>query len=250
VGRQALRGWTALPAVLLSLYLAALAPVQASGSCAPAADAPCKVRPDAATLGSFEAVPDSGSVTLVWETAAETNEAGFVIFRRHVRTGLTERLNRFLIPAQGTSSRGASYAFIDMTALNGVEYEYALEGWSLDGRNEIHPSARSVPNPVNPALKLTAPAYNESAGSIVRFEWVTPGRLRFTVEVSSDGDFSRPGTLELGAGVRTYRVTTSREMARIRSMGDTEGGIYWRVTGRDALGTTFRSQTLFLEIVP
>lgn len=260
VARRAWRRWTVLSSILSFLSLAGLVPADAFQGCAPALNesrraaqttrpnVPCWLEPTAAAIGSFEAVADTGVVTLLWETASETNEAGFTILRRHVRTGRTERLNRFLIPAQGTPSRGASYAFVDTTPMNGVEYEYTLEEWTRHDDIQLHPARRVVPNPVNPTLRLVSPAYNEAARSTVRFEWQVPGRMRFTLQLSPEASFSGPATLHLGAGVRTYRALTSREMSQIRSMADGgEGGIYWRVTGKDARGMIFESQTHFLE---
>ena len=72
------------------------------------------------------------SITIRWETASESNAAGFYVSRSHSATGTFSRLNDALIPAKGNAFTGASYAFIDPSVVPGTTYYYLLEEVELD----------------------------------------------------------------------------------------------------------------------
>ena len=212
---------------------------------------PCEGKPLVVTLNSFAVDADSGKVTLTWETASEIDNAGFALLRKQVRSGKVERLNNYLIPAQGSEFSGSAYAFVDTTAQDGVEYMYSLEDWDLSGVNTIHPPRRAVPNPKSPLFSLTSPAYNEKAAARVRLSWQAPGRMKYMVEVSSDPAFPATGTMKVSSGSRTARELTAREMDQLRKLAELgDGGVYWRVTGNDGRGAESLSQTHFLEVIP
>ncbi len=202
------------------------------------------------TLASFDALPGPSSVTLLWETASEVDNAGFAILRRDVRTRTVERLNPTLIPPQGSPVSGASYAFVDTTALDGKKYLYSLEDWDIYSVNNIHPPKQAVPNAPYPPIRLLKPGYEEKAGSVVRLQWEVDGRRRSIVEISGDATFPPDGTMTIHVGSRTARTLTSRELSEVKAMADAgeEGGVYWRVSGRHATSDLERSQTFFLMV--
>lgn len=82
---------------------------------------PTPVPPTAANVLDFAASQDlSGRVTLTWATAAESDVAGFDVYRAEglpSRSGaVAERwvkANAALIPAQGAAAGGASYRYVD-----------------------------------------------------------------------------------------------------------------------------------------
>ena len=78
-------------------------------------------------LISFTAAPRGDSILLTWETAAEIDNAGFVIYRAITGTTNYAQISG-LIPAEGSSTTGASYSFLDHTAKPGKSYDY----WLLD----------------------------------------------------------------------------------------------------------------------
>jgi len=202
------------------------------------------------SLADFRVVPASGSVTVLWDTASETDTAGFAVIRRNVRTRETERLNTFLVPSQGSPVSGASYAFVDTTAVDGVKYLYQLEDWDFSSVNTLHPPASAVPNPQAPRISLVSPFYESSAGHVVTFTWTADARRRGTLEISPDPAFESGSSLRIHTGTRNTRTLTSRELGMVRAMAEESGesGVYWRVTGQDARGALERSQTFFLTV--
>ncbi|MEI6125489.1 MAG: VCBS repeat-containing protein [Pseudomonadota bacterium] len=101
--------------------------------------------PTLITLNSFEAVPSSNKVTLKWTTASEISNAGFNIYRAVSADGPYEKVNAELIPAQGSSTQGASYAFIDKDAKNRTAYFYKLEDIDLSGASTLHGPEKALP---------------------------------------------------------------------------------------------------------
>src|SRR5262245_10411652 len=53
------------------------------------------------------------TVTLVWETATEVDNAGFNLYRATTEGGPYTKINSALIPAQGDPVAGASYNYVD-----------------------------------------------------------------------------------------------------------------------------------------
>ena len=79
------------------------------------------------TLSDFEAHIDKGRVLISWETASETNNTAFIIYRND------EILTR--IEGAGTTSETQSYTYIDEMVVPGVEYTYVLA--DVDHANNI-----------------------------------------------------------------------------------------------------------------
>ncbi|MCC6454682.1 MAG: DUF11 domain-containing protein [Caldilineaceae bacterium] len=93
--------------------------------------------PTVVTLASFAAVRRSdGTVTLFWRTAAETDNAGFNLYRSPLRDGLYVKVNDSLIAGQGTGS-GSSYHYVDEGATSGSLY-YKLEDVDTSGVKTLH----------------------------------------------------------------------------------------------------------------
>ena len=211
---------------------------------------PCGPGDLVVSLASFRAIPGQGNVMLAWDTASEIDTAGFAIIRRNPRNQTVERLNSTLIPSQGSPVSGASYAFVDASAVDGVKYHYQLEDWDLSNVNTLHPPELAIPNPRSPRINLVAPAYEDVAGRRVRFEWTSDARRRGMIEISADPLFQADATLRVRTGVRQERTLTSSEMGIVRGMAHAGGeeGVYWRVTGQDGSGARERSQTFFLTV--
>jgi hypothetical protein len=90
------------------------------------------------TLSSFTATPKAGRVIIQWITEAETDNAGFNIYRAESENGEYTKLNASLIPAEGSSTQGASYDFTDNNVLNRKTYYYKLEDIDLSGTSTMH----------------------------------------------------------------------------------------------------------------
>ena len=95
--------------------------------------------PTAVKLTSFAAAPAPGGILLTWETASEFNNAGFNLYRSTTAEALGMQLNEALLPSKAPGGDGgASYDFLDATALPGTAYYYTLEDVDLSGNRTTH----------------------------------------------------------------------------------------------------------------
>ncbi|MCX5885808.1 MAG: hypothetical protein NT096_07860 [Proteobacteria bacterium] len=94
--------------------------------------------PTLITLSSFTATPSHRKVILEWTTESEVNNAGFNIFRAESEGGEYVKINPALIPAQGTSTSGASYQYVDEGVKVHKTYYYKLEDIDLNGKSMMH----------------------------------------------------------------------------------------------------------------
>jgi len=101
--------------------------------------------PTVISLVDFNAIPSNRMVTLVWSTESEIENVGFKIYRSESVNGEYLKLNESLIPAQGTSTQGASYEFVDNNVQNRKTYYYKLEDIDLNGVSTIHEAVKAVP---------------------------------------------------------------------------------------------------------
>jgi len=102
-------------------------------------------------LTSFTAVAGEGEVTLRWNTASETNNDHFTIYKRTVGESNFTRLAD--IPGNGTTSQPNDYIYIDRSVLNGVTYQYQLADVDINGAETIHDLIVSA----TPNLRVTVP---------------------------------------------------------------------------------------------
>jgi hypothetical protein len=96
-------------------------------------------------LASFTATPKSNEVILEWSTESETDNAGFNIYRSESENGQYTKINDTLIPAQGSSTQGASYEFTDKDVQNRKTYYYKLEDIDLNGTSTMHGPVSATP---------------------------------------------------------------------------------------------------------
>jgi hypothetical protein len=89
-------------------------------------------------LIDFNAIPGNRIVTLAWSTAGEIDNAGFNLYRSESKDGEYIKINDALIVAQGTSTQGASYEFVDNEVQNRKPYYYKLEDIDLNGQSTMH----------------------------------------------------------------------------------------------------------------
>jgi hypothetical protein len=94
-------------------------------------------------------------VTLLWETAAEIDTAGFNVLRSESEEGEFGKINAELIPAKGGPTQGAAYSYVDNGVQTGVTYWYKLQDVDTTGESYIH----------DPVLSVTPAADGWGAGS-------------------------------------------------------------------------------------
>lgn len=116
-----------------------------------------------------ELVSFSSSVTpyegvhLEWETANESNNAGFNVLRSLKETGDYVKINEELIPAR----QDGLYDYLDSDIAAGYSYYYKVEDVSKDGSKTVHGPvkaeapvpkeyklAQNYPNPFNPSTTI------------------------------------------------------------------------------------------------
>lgn len=83
------------------------------------------------TLVDLNAMVKENSVLLTWQTASETNNAGFEVQRRKEGTLLFEKTG--WINGQGDSQETLNYAWEDATVEKGITYYYRLMQVDFDG---------------------------------------------------------------------------------------------------------------------
>jgi hypothetical protein len=96
-------------------------------------------------LSSFSATPKFGKVIVQWSTESETDNADFNIYRSESETGNYTKINPALIPAQGSSTQGASYEFTDNNVQNRKTYWYKLEDIDFSGVATMHGPVSATP---------------------------------------------------------------------------------------------------------
>ncbi len=94
-------------------------------------------------LASFKAMAGvDGIVKVTWRTATETDNAGFHLWRSHLKDGNYTRLTEKIIPAEGTPFEGARYRFEDLTTRHEKIYFYKLEDMDFEGKSTFHGPVR------------------------------------------------------------------------------------------------------------
>jgi len=88
-------------------------------------------------LSYFNSISLNGQVKLTWETASEIDNAGFNLYRSETDNGEYAKINGSLIPAEGSSTQGTAYEFVDTGVQNGKTYYYKLESINLSGNSEL-----------------------------------------------------------------------------------------------------------------
>ena len=90
-------------------------------------------------LESFEAHARGNNMVLTWETGAEIDNAGFLIYRFDGNE--RKQISRF-IEAEGSPTAGASYRFVDSNVRPGVTYQYWLVDIDTNGTWTAHGPVR------------------------------------------------------------------------------------------------------------
>jgi hypothetical protein len=104
-------------------------------------------------LSSFTATPKAGKDILQWSTESEIDNAGFNLYRSESKDGEYTKINTSLIPAEGFSTQGASYEFIDNNVQNRKAYYYKLEDIDLNGQSTMHGPVSATPRLIYGVVK-------------------------------------------------------------------------------------------------
>jgi len=114
-------------------------------------------------LALFTGKATKGSIELNWETASESGNAGFNIYRSRFQDSGFEKINAKLIP----SSDNQQYEYKDRNVGSGTSYYYKLESVNILGVTEQYEVLQvtalipkefvlyqNYPNPFNPYTKI------------------------------------------------------------------------------------------------
>ena len=178
---------------------------------------------------------------LSWETGSETDNAGFHIHRSLRLRGDYAQITSGLIPAEGSPSEGAKYAYVDREVEPGTSYFYKLEDVDNSGAGTLHGpvSARTATPPitlVSPADSIALPRTSPT------FKWKAAGLKQYQIQFSQNASFTgqklTPFKVISGSG---YRPTAFEWKAVTAYMGKSNT-VYWRVTGKNSGGKTVASE--------
>ena len=78
-------------------------------------------------LTYFRAQPTPQGILLLWKTESEIHTEGFNLYRKLTGENEYTKINQSLIPAQGSSTSGSDYSFLDLTPQKSATWEYLLE---------------------------------------------------------------------------------------------------------------------------
>jgi len=110
-------------------------------------------------LTSFSVNGCGGGVQLEWQTASETENLGFGIFRADAQDGDYSQINASLIPGAGTYSSAHTYRYLDNTAKAGETYYYKLADVDYNGRITLYgPVKIAVEGPAEYSLQQNYPS--------------------------------------------------------------------------------------------
>ena len=98
---------------------------------------PLAQQPTGIVLSFFDAAVNDDGVVISWTTESEPDVAGFNIHRSQDEDSGYEKINQSLILAQGNSTTGAKYSYIDTPEHDGTYY-YKLEDINLQGESNFH----------------------------------------------------------------------------------------------------------------
>jgi hypothetical protein len=109
-----------------------------------AADRFSNGEPTLVKLSSFTADKMIFRTILSWKTDSEIDNAGFNIWRSESEKGEYTKINKQLIPAQGSPTQGQGYEFVDYEVQNWKSYFYKLEDLDLNGKGTFHGPKKAI----------------------------------------------------------------------------------------------------------
>lgn len=132
-------------------------------------------------LTSLDAAPNAPYIRVNWETASETSNAGFNLWRSEAQNGLYTKINTSLIPAEGGAGSGAVYEYMDAAAAAGVAYYYKLEAVDMGGTGRLFgPVSASVAQTWGAAVAQASTrgnSYKEGSNIVNSLSMILPGAV-------------------------------------------------------------------------
>ncbi len=171
-------------------------------------------------MTSFTASVDKNTVNLLWRTATESNNSGFMIERKSA--GEYEQIG--FVPGSGTITEPASYTFKDSNLQPGT-YSYRLKQIDFDGTFEYSYSVeaditapetfslyQNYPNPFNPVTRITFSLASNANVTLKVFDALGQEVMTLLNEKLTEGihtyDLNAAG---LNSGVYFYKIDANGE---------------------------------------
>jgi hypothetical protein len=107
----------------------------------------------AVDMGELKAGPDEeGNIEVTWTTLAETDNAGFTVYRSLTPNGDMTKVSERMITPRGSALGGATYVFADSRVTPGMTYYYWVKDIDIYGHGKFHGpvSARAAGRSVMP----------------------------------------------------------------------------------------------------
>jgi len=181
-------------------------------------------------MAGFDAVQNGTSVELTWQTASETNNAGFTV--QHETESGWQSLGFIESKASGgTTTESTSYRYTMEENLDPGTHRFRLQQKDLDGSTSLSEVA-TVDVGMNEAVRLSAPAPNPTRGSAT---------LEFGVKEATEVTVSVYNVL--GQRVETlYQGTPQAEQLRDVTLdaSSLSSGVYFVRMKADGQTTTQR----------
>jgi len=182
-----------------------------------------------AEFGSFDAVAMDNSVKLNWNTRSETNVARFEVKRNGTVIATKDAAN---------NASGATYDYVDNSAVNGTTYTYALVMVNMDGsRQELAIASatpsfgnavvteyalhQNFPNPFNPTTSIAFDLKEANTVSLTIFNATGQevARLLNNVSYSKAGRYSMEfDAANLTSGLYFYTIKIGNEFSATKKM--------------------------------
>lgn len=102
-------------------------------------------------LSSFTVTPFNREVMVEWTTESEIDATGFNLYRAESEDGQYVKINPSLISAEGSSTSGATYQYVDNGVKNRTTYYYKLEDIDTNGTGTMHGPVSATPKRVRSA---------------------------------------------------------------------------------------------------
>ena len=185
----------------------------------------CVDSPLPVELTSFDATPDGQDVLLRWETATETNNAGFFVEMAASNEGVTKNAAKEFrqlgwVDGYGTTELPQSYAYRVQDLDPGL-YTFRLKQIDYDGTFEYHPEVETLielpttyflgaayPNPFNPQAQFRLSVAQRQHVSVELYNALGQ-MVGLLYEGTLEADVTRTITIDgtdLRSGMYLYRV--------------------------------------------
>lgn len=133
-------------------------------------------------LTSFSAHWDGKSVQISWQTATETENLGFHLYRSSTENGVYEQITTQFIPGAGNSDRAHSYFYVDRQVALGSVYYYKLADIDFAGNLDFH-GPISVTTTLAPSKYQLEPARPNpfNPETVIAFSIQEPGQVSLKI---------------------------------------------------------------------